>query len=176
MTIEVALQQQFESHNRVEVRALAAECLAVLGHFDTLLQCWSDAEYRSHWERQVRLAHGLVTSGEDSARTIQQSLARQREGRADQLYQLLLGYSPEQLEEEAGVRLVEQLSDADMDVRMLSYLNLKWMTGRSQEYRAHKVPDQQLPQIQGWRRLLKDGLVLYQQAPEPLMVLSPLAP
>jgi len=50
------------------------------------------------------------------------------------------------------------------------------MTGRSQEYRAHKIPDQQSPQIQGWRRLLKDGLVLYQQAPEPLMVLSPLAP
>ncbi len=174
--MEVALQQQFDSHNRVEVRALAAECLAVLGQFDTLLGCWNDAEYRSHWERQVRLVHGLVASGEDLARAVQQSLARQREGRADLLYRLLQGYSPEQLEQEAGVILVEQLSDEDMDVRMLSYLNLKWMTGRSQEYRAHKVPDQQSPQIQGWRRLLKDGLVLYQQAPEPLMVLSPLAP
>jgi len=58
---------------------------------------------------------------------------------------------------------------------MLAYLNLKWMTGRSQEYRANKLPAQQVPQIQGWRRLLKDGLVSYQQAPEPRMVLSPLA-
>lgn len=175
-TIEMALLQQFESHNRVEVRALAAECLAVLGQYDAILHCWNGAEYRSHWERQVRLVHSLATSSPETAGEIQQSLALQREERADLLYRLLQGYSPGQLEDGAGVALVEQLSDADMDVRLLSYLNLKWMTGRSQEYRAHKSPDQQSPQIQGWRQLLNDGLVLYQKVPEPLMVLSPPAP
>ena len=174
--IETLLLKQLEGHNRVEVRALAAECLAVLGQYDSVLQCWNDAEYRSHWERQVQLVCKLATSGTDVSREIQQSLSRQREQRSDVLYRLLLGYSPEQLEGEAGVTLVEQLNDSDMDVRLLAHLNLKWITGFSKEYRAHKSPDQQSPQIQGWRQLLKEGLVRYEEAPGPQMVLSPLLP
>ena len=175
LSIEEALQRQFDKPNDLPDRALAASCLAVLGHYDSILSCWHDEEYRSYWARQVALVRQIAWSESGSAKAIQESLGRQYEQRADRLYRLLQGYSPGQLEQEAGVALVEQLSDPQMDIRMLAYLNLKWMTGRSQEYRANKLPAQQVPQIQGWRRLLKAGLVSYQQAPEPLMVLSPLA-
>jgi hypothetical protein len=174
LSISDSLRAQFDTHRKPVVRALAARCLAALGEYDAIVQCWSNPDLHAFWEDQLLQLRAELAWGTETAQQIEQVLEQQRKADAEMLYRMLWGYSPSELESEAGAELVERLSHEQMDVRLLAYTNLHWMTGRTQQYQVHRSPDRELPHIQGWRRLLKDGLVRYDKAPHPLMVLAPI--
>ena len=80
---------------------------------------------------------------------------------------MLWGYDADQLEATSARELVEYLSHDSTDVRVLAFLNLKRITGKTQLFFPEKPISQQATAIRGWTRLLDEGAITHVQDPTP---------
>ena len=120
LPISISLREQLH-HRRIEVRALAARCLAALDQFDALLDALSEPEFKSFWENHIlALQHAITRSPETSVRLRGEWERKRDETEAAQRYRLLWGYNPEQLQANGAQQLVGYLEHPSMDVRVLS--------------------------------------------------------
>ena len=161
------LQEQQANHRLHEVRALATRLLAVLGDYDTILGSFHDKSYRASWEKHLKLLQDLVAHDVETAEQVQMALERQRDEDANRLFRMLWDYDSDQLEAESGRELVQWLSDEAIDIRVLAFLNLKRITGKTQVFFPEKPIAQHSTAIRGWKRLLEEGAIIYAQEPTP---------
>lgn len=161
------LQTLHASHRLHEVRALAARSLATVGEYDALLESFHDKAYRASWDKHFDLLRDLVALHPDTAVGVEMAFDRQRADAGKHLFRLTWGYDSDQLEAEGARQLVKWLSDEAIDTRVLAFLNLKRITGKTQLFFPEKPISQQTTAIRGWARLLEEGSIVPVQDPTP---------
>ena len=161
------LQTLQASHRLHEVRALTARSLATLGEYDAILESFHDKTYRASWEKHFDLLRELVALDPDTAAGVQMAFDRQRADAGKHLFRLIWGYDSDQLAAEGAGQLVQWLSDEAVDTRVLAFLNLKRITGKTQLFFPEKPIGQQGTAIRGWARLLEEGSIVPTQDPTP---------
>jgi hypothetical protein len=81
--------------------------------------------------------------------------------KGDALYRMLWGYSPDQLEAGDAKRLVEDLSHADLEFRVLSLWNLRQITGLFiASYRPEWPEEKRRKGAAAWRQKLESGRIV----------------
>jgi hypothetical protein len=149
----------------VEVRTLAIRCLAHFDHYDPFVDALNDPELRSYWKDLYQALQAALARGPQSARALQDTLERLRGEDGLEMYRLLWGYSPDQLEAEGAEQLVEYLEHPTMDIRVLAFENLRQITQKTHLYRPERDPKQQRRALVSWARSLGEGKIKYQDPP-----------
>jgi hypothetical protein len=170
--------QEMTKDRRVEVRSLAARALAALDDFDAVIRELNDSRQYSFWSADLEALRLALARGPETAAKVYETLKLLRGTEADDLFRLLWGYSPEQLARGGAAQLVRYLEHESMDVRVLAFLNLQAITGKTEFYRPDRPLNQ--PQtrtaIQNWKQLLEKGQIVYRTPPTPHEPYRPLGP
>jgi hypothetical protein len=167
--------QELMPDRRVEVRSMSARCLAAIGEFEPILRELNDPQQYSYWAAEFDSLRKAIQRSPEMAGKIRETLALLRSADAKDLYRLLWGYSQEQLDRGASTQLVRFLEHDQMDIRVLSYMNLVSITGVWGFYRPERIPAQQKTSIQNWRDRRDKGQIIYRLPPSPLDTYKPMA-
>ncbi|MGE0605973.1 MAG: hypothetical protein AB7O62_02525 [Pirellulales bacterium] len=155
--------QELAQDRRREVRSLAVRCLAAIGRFDPLWQTLSEPEQRTAWQEHVEALRAAVALGPDMSTLVLQSLSGLRGEKDVELYRMLWGYSDEQLAAGDADKLIDYLEHPDLDFRVLSYWNLKNITGKSLSYRPEYPEARRKQGVLQFRALASKGQIAYPQ-------------
>jgi|GEM_PF-2656840 len=162
-------QSKNDSYNR---RALAARCLAELDDYSGIVAAIADPEQRAYWGKHFETLRRASARGSDSVAKLQLELEKAHGERAQLLLELIRGYSKEQLGGGAAQKLVELLSHPELDYRVLAYLNLRAITGATQDYEPQKTRRQLGQSIRRWERRLSQNSIKYKETPEVVQLLQ----
>jgi hypothetical protein len=161
-------------HRQVNVRALAARCLAVLDEFEPILKELNDPRQQAFWSGEFATLRRGIQRGQETAGALKATIERLRPDQAADLYRLLWGYSVDQLAKDEAANLVKFLESEHMDVRVLAIQNLMTITGAMEFYRAEKKPEDSRAAIQAWRSRLVKKTILYKTPPAAIEPYKPL--
>jgi hypothetical protein len=169
--------EEMTQDRRIDVRMLAARCLAYLNEFEPIIRELSDTRQSAYWFVEVETLRHALNRSPDSAAKVRETLTRLRSADWKDLYRLLWGFSQEQLDRGDDVKLVRLLEHDQMDVRVLTFWNLVSITGAQHFYRPEKPPAQ--PQmrtaIQNWKEQQAKRAIVYKNPPSPVENYKPLA-
>ncbi len=171
--LNLSLAEALE-HRQVNVRSLAARCLAVLGEFEPILNELNDPRQQAFWGGEFATLRHCIQRGPEAVARLKDTLSRVRPDQATDLYRLLWGFSEDQLAKDEAVTLVKLLESEAMDVRVLSIQNLVTITGAMEFYRAEKKPEDVRAAIQAWRSRLAKKSIAYKVPPAAIEPYKPL--
>ena len=172
LPVSLSLREQLH-HRRIEVRALAARCLAALDQFDAVLDALNEQEFKSFWESHLdALQHAIARSPKTASRLRSEWERKRDEREAAQRYRVTWGYNAQQLQTIGAQQLVGYLEHPDMDLRVLSAMVLQQITGRTKGYHAYRLPQNSKTQssINSWKRDLQQGRITYETLPSPMAI------
>jgi hypothetical protein len=167
----MSLMEQTEParQRRVEVRSLANRSLVLFGIYDSSLKTLADKRHRSYWKDHFTLLRSALAEGSEASAKLQRQVEMAHRAEAATVFRLIRGYSPDQLAAGAAEELVQLLEHSEMTVRVLAYLNLEVITGRTHLFLPSKEPGQdRRGTVAAWRRSLEDGRIVYRNLPSPL--------
>jgi hypothetical protein len=174
--LNLSLQEAMKDR-RVEVRALASRCLAVLDDFEPILRELSDPNQYSYWTGEFDALRHAVGRSRETAGKIRETLSLLRAADAKDLYRMLWGYTEDQLKKESAAQLVKFLEHDQMDIRVLANANLVSITGAQGSFLPQKPPTQMKTAIQTWQVKQKAGAITYKGfPPSPMDVYRPATP
>lgn len=158
--IRLSLREMVDDRKE-EVRAIAARTLAQLEDYEPLLLTLSNPHQQAYWTEQIEQLRSAVARGPQSAAAVRQAIEIRRGKAAPKVYRLLWGYTDSQLREGGSTELVAGLDDDDLLVRVLSFWNLRTISGgRTLNYRPEdQSPAKRQPHVQKWRQRDADGLI-----------------
>jgi hypothetical protein len=148
------------NHQRSETAVLAVRTLGMLGEYDKLfgengvLNRKNMSNHLAGWYSS--LPHYL-NSKEDLSRFIG-DLNEGMGSRAETILRLLVPLSAEQLASDGDKLLIETLSAGNLDERLLSFLQLNFITGKKLGYNPDRSTSDSLQQ---WRRMLAKKEIQY---------------
>lgn len=154
---------------RVEERSMAAATQALLGRFEPLvaLLVADSAPLQLQNRQWEAVAAGSVplalARGANAAARLRQAIAAQAPpGKADLLWRLAIGFTPEQIAAGGANELLAALADDALVVRRYALLRLVEATHASAanqiRYRPDAPPDRRRAGIEWWQRALDDAL------------------
>ena len=150
---------------RRELVALAARCLSHIDRFGPLVAALNDPNQRPWWALHFERLQMALSSGQETAVTVRQTLESQRGGQAAELYRLLWGFSEVDLRSGADARLVGYLRHESLDFRVLAIENLSRITGKTLYYDPWDSDRQRRASAQRWDKLQRDGQIRYRSPP-----------
>jgi len=109
-----------------------------------------------------------VLHSPETATKLRQTIERAREKDAPVIIRLIWGFSQEDLEKGGAIQLVKHLKHEEMDVRVLTFLNLIEITGAQEFYRPEKKPELNAAAIRNWESRLEKGTIAYKSPPSPV--------
>jgi hypothetical protein len=123
---------------RKDERALATIFGVHVGQFDSSIQALRDPDQHLSWADEIEALRFAMSSSPDLAQAVYEELHRQhRQELADDLYEMLCGYGPEQVgvtpdQWKVGAmrQLIDWLQSDQLDHRVLANYNLEQITGR----------------------------------------------
>ncbi len=136
--LELSLREAIP-FRRAEVGALAARTLLRMGRGDVYFVgdgILNEVRQKAYWEDHYAALLAVVNQSVRSAEELRASISQSAAADGPQLFELLTGYSQEQLKGGADAKLVEMLDSPSMAVRVLALENLREITGTSLNYRA----------------------------------------
>jgi hypothetical protein len=149
-----------------EVRWLTMCCLGYLGQYRDMVAVLDDPAHKLDWADYIApLRDGIVRDAE-SAAGIREALEKQYPQKASELYRLLWGYSDDDLRSGADAELVKSLDDDSLAIRVLSFWNLKELTGLGLFYRPELPIAKRQQPINRWNERLKAGEIRVKTAAE----------
>jgi hypothetical protein len=169
--ISLALQERVDDR-RYEVRALAVRCLGYLDQFDALVAALADPDQRSYWTNLLEVLRVGLARGPLVAAQVRIALEKKHGLDARPLYEMLWGYSAEQLQSGGAEHLVNSLGHDSLDYRVLAFENLKEITGSTSSYRPWYPAARRRPGVYRWREQLENGQIKYKTKPEVLQLLE----
>jgi hypothetical protein len=171
--VEVSLRDQV-NNRLVEVRTLAIRSLSQFDEFDPCIAALSSRESRYFWKDIADSLRAAECRSPETARQVHAALGRLRGDEGAVLDRFLWGFSPEQLGTGGAQQLVDALSSPSIDVRVLAYLNLSAITGKTNNFQPDREPRSQRRPIMNWERDLEQHTVVYKSPPvEPAGVGAP---
>ena len=171
--LNLSLQERL-TDRRVNVRALIARCLGNLEVFEPILKDLSDPKLASYWASEVDVLRQAVLHSPETAAKLHQTIERAREKDAPVIIRLIWGFNQEDLEKGGATQLVKHLKHDEMDVRVLTFLNLIDITGAQEFYRPEKKPELNAAAIRNWENRLDKGTITHKSPPSPLEVYKPM--
>ncbi|MFG0253834.1 MAG: hypothetical protein ACF787_01850 [Rhodopirellula sp. JB053] len=162
--IEKALREAM-AFRRVEVPALAAETLLLLGRADVYFGTdgiLHRPRQRLYWEEHFNMLRQQIASDAQTAESIRVAIERAELADSQNLYKLLVGFTPEELENGGDAKLVEFLDSSSMAVRVLAIENLRLIVGDTLGYRADQEnANSRRGDIKKWETRLRRGDIRY---------------
>lgn len=162
--VTVSLHEQ-ASNRLFEIRTLAARSLGLFDEFEPCVVGLNERELRSYWKDLVDVLRAQMLTSPESAEKIRSTFDRVRGKDGAQLDRMLWGFSPEQLAEGGAHLLVAALESASTDMRVLAYLNLYEITGKTNLYAPDRDAKSQRRSLQSWQRDLDQGEIVYRVLP-----------
>jgi hypothetical protein len=150
---------ELSGHRREENRSIAARSLALIDEFEPFDNLLNDDKERSVWPIQIESLKAAIARGPAVAAKVRAAFERQRGKDGSDLYRMLWGYSKEQLAGGAAAKLVELLDSDNMDLRVLSFYNLRQITGQPFYYRPEQSAANRFQSVRRFKDLLKEGLI-----------------
>ncbi|MCO6454165.1 MAG: hypothetical protein J5I93_02515, partial [Pirellulaceae bacterium] len=161
-SVRLALMELCE-HRQLDVRSLAARCLAYLGDYGPLVDQLSDERQKAYWDKAFESLRAGIVRGPADAAQLRQALAGKVPERAAILYRLLWGFHPDQLQAGEAAKLVDYLEHPEMDVRVVAFQNLKWITGGvTLLYRPEAQVSDERSKLLRWRERLEAGEIRWE--------------
>jgi hypothetical protein len=157
---------ELSEDRRVEIRSLAVRSLAHLGKFDEVIVALNDSDQRSSWDEFFDVLTAAVARSPEYAKMVRGSLEKRRGGEAPQLYRMLWGYSPDDLQQGEALALAEMLGHEALDFRVLAFLNLEKITGKTKMYGPSYTEARNRGPIRGWISEAETGAIKYAKPPE----------
>lgn len=157
-----------------EVKWLALRCLTYVGQFHDLVVLLNDPAQKAHWPDYIDALRAAVDRDAETAAAVRLALEKQFPQQAADLYRMLWRYTDKQLElgddgkggEDA--KLVRALDDDLLAVRVLTYANLKEITGKGEIYRPEFTAARRQQGIRIWQRRLEANDIRWVKAePKP---------
>ncbi len=136
--LELSLREAIP-FRRAEVGALAARTLLWMGRGDIYFGgdgILNEPRQKAYWDDHYDAMLAVVNQSVRSAEELRASIGQTEAADGAQLFELLTGYSQEQLKGGADAKLVEMLDSPAMAVRVLALENLREITGTTLNYRA----------------------------------------
>jgi hypothetical protein len=155
---------------RSEVRSLAARSAVHVGQFELFVSALNDREQKvGTWPPLLieTLREALSLSPETAARIHEAFRSQRGPAEGDELFRLLRGYTPEDLEQGADEQLVNYLEHDKLDIRLLAHWNLMRITGLGQPGRLQDPKADRQQAIRVWRKRLTDGQIVPRAATVP---------
>jgi hypothetical protein len=148
------------------VKSLIARSGMHLGLFVPVVDALRDPEQRSNWKTHIDSLRVAMATSADLANKAWQTLVDQR-GRpaATDLYEMLCGYTPEQIgrtpeQMKAGVvvpTLIDRLQNESLDYRVLAWHDLFEITGKRLMSNPAGNLSERTQSIRAWRARLESG-------------------
>jgi len=148
---------ELAEHRQKEVRWLAMRCLAHLGRFDSMVAVLDDVDQRADWADYIMQLRAAIRFSPDIAAGLRQSLEKQYGKDSAALYRMLWGYTQDELKNGQDAKLVEYLNYDSLPMRVLSFWNLKNITGLGLFYRPSDQPAKRQLSIRRWKERLDAG-------------------
>lgn len=147
-------------HRQREVKWLAARCLGYLGEYQLMVAGLNSDMERLVWPDYIDQLQEAVLRGPVAAAAVRQTMEKQfgQEGAA--LYRMLLGYSEAGLKAGDAAALVDFLEHKDLAFRVLSFWNLRNITGLGLFYQPEAPKIRRDPSVKKWRERLAAGTIL----------------
>ncbi|MDB4624778.1 hypothetical protein OAE21_01765 [Rubripirellula sp.] len=165
-SLEIGLRELL-GFRRSEVVDLAARTLLALGQSDIYFGgagIFNDPKQRAYWSQHYDALLSQVDSGVESASEVQQAIEKMDSAAGVQLFQMLTGYTDEQLASGSELDLLANLDSSDMSVRVLAFENLRRITGVTLNYRAEQDSQgRRLPYLKKWRVLQRKGEIRWKK-------------
>jgi hypothetical protein len=163
--VENQLLELYQGSRRREVKSLAARSSVYVGLFVPFVEALRDSDQSAMWKTHIETLRAAMALGPESADKIYQTLVEQRGVvAARDLYEMLCGYSPEQIgrtpeQVAAGPipRLIDWLEEDSLDYRVLAVQDL-WEV-RKKRFLTNPAGSsaERARGVRVWRDRLKSG-------------------
>jgi len=153
---------------RSEIRSLAVRSLAAIGDYDPFVSVLNDPTQRSSWDEHVNAISRAIAQGPEEARRVHDALVKHAGGLAGEMFRLLAGYSPKQLEAGDAARLVAYLEHDELALRVLAIENLFRITGATKTYRPEVSEASRRTPVRLWKERAEAGDIVYRTPPRSL--------
>ncbi|HEV3416316.1 MAG TPA: hypothetical protein VG056_05870 [Pirellulales bacterium] len=157
---------ELSGHRRQENRSLAARSLALIGEFEPFDKLLNDRDERPLWATQIESLKAALARGPAVAAKVRAMFEEQRGKDGTELYRMLWGYGKDDLAAGAANKLVEYLDYDNLDLRVLSFYNLRTLSGKTLDYYPEATTANRQSAVRRWKDRIKDGL-LGPKAPSP---------
>lgn len=172
--VTLALFENADSRIKLnELRSLSACSLAHFGEFGPIIATLNDPGMKAYWPEIVKAIRIAITNDQASAVKVREAFEMLHSERGGELFRMLWGYSPSELQAGADDKLVGFLEDESLDFRVLAIEALKEITGRETMYSAAN------PSIRSrtrhtaqWKKHAENGRIAYTKTPEIIDLLS----
>jgi hypothetical protein len=155
-------------HRRKEVGWLATRCLAYIDEFDPLVTALNDPERKLDWADYVPKLRAAVDRGPSTAAAVRRALEKQYGAEDGQkLFRMLWGYTLEDLRADQAANLVQYLDNETLAFRVLSFWNLKQITGLGLFYKPEQTAAKRAQAVQKWNERLRTGEIVKRAAERP---------
>jgi hypothetical protein len=163
--VETQLLELFQTSRKREVKSLVARSSVYVGLFVPFVEALRDSDQRATWKTHIDTLRSAMALGPDAANKVWDTLKEQRgEPAAHDLYEMLCGYSPEQIGHSperisAGAipKLIDWLEKEDLDYRVLAVQDLGEITGKHLMPHPEASSTERAKGIRIWRERLKAG-------------------
>ena len=155
--LEKELRSQLES-KRADVRLAAARSLISLNFFDVLVRLLDDENHRANWTKLIDDAIDQLAKNDSIVAQLQTWL---EDKSADEklVFELLLGYTDEQLEGGKDAALVQALESETLAIRVLAIERLRRITGFTLLYRPEVEAQNRAPKVERWKQFLNQNAI-----------------
>ncbi|HEV2972328.1 MAG TPA: hypothetical protein VGY55_20300 [Pirellulales bacterium] len=150
---------ELSGHRRQEYRSLAARSLALIDEFEPFDKLLNDKDERALWTTQIESLKAALARGPSVAAKVRAMFEEQRGKDGTELYRMLWGYSKDDLTVGAANKLVEYLDYDNLDFRVLSFYDLRTLSGKTKEYYPEATTTNRQAAVRRWRDQLKEGLL-----------------
>lgn len=155
----LALREQLDHRHR-EVSRLALKSLTQLGELETAVASLDDASRKLTWDLTIQQLFDLASQSPEMAKQVHQAFEREYGDAAQDLWRMLWGYTPQQLVNDGAIQLVEYLDHDRLVFRVMSFYNLKMLTGKTLYYEPDETPIRRNTPLQRWQSELQKGKII----------------
>jgi len=145
---------ELADHRQKEVRWLALRCMGYIGQFHPMVVVLNDQARKPDWPDYIDQLREAVARDAESAAAVREALEKQYPQQAADLYRMLWGYTDKDLQGGEDFNLVKALDDENLPVRLLSFWNLKDITGLGLFYRPEQTAAKRQQPLLRWRQRL----------------------
>ena len=146
---------ELAEHRQKETRLLAIRCLGYLGYFDPMISVLDDATFKQEWsDNFIDPLREAVARDPQTAAAVRKSLESRYPNTAAEMYRMLWGYSDKDLAAGEDGTLVKSLDSEILAMRVLSFWNLKEITGLGLYYKPEVTAAKRQQPVIRWKQRL----------------------
>lgn len=159
------LRKMLDSH-RQEDRFLAANCSMHVGNFEPFVKALADPDQKMNWDREIEGMRVFMSLSDQLAKELRSELEEQVSGESQgaELYEMFVGYSPQQLgrskeQQQVGplAELIRRLENDRLEYRVLANHNLTQISGGKTLFNPTGTETDRERKVKRLREMLESG-------------------